>query len=202
MPISASQPNIFDKPRAQQMPFNSLAELQHADELSRRIGMDSSAFNPLAIEGGRLINPNLSELNRDYKSNDPLRSAPITGLSERAGYPSQNDFFQPADIRRNVTPPNSQFTLSPVSPYEGQVLNNQTTYSAGKGSRMAKHFEKQRDINVGQSRNAPMQNMGLNALPNRHEQPPQSSNVAAGGRNIQDLLTMLSNSAQVSLTPR
>ena len=57
---------------------------------------------------------------------------------------------------------------------------------------MAKHFERQREtVNTGRNPQAPMNGV----IPGRQE--PQVPLVPNENRNIQDLLTMLNNSAQV-----
>lgn len=202
IPVSASHQSILEKPRAQQQSFGGLPELHGGDELARRM-MLSSGSTPLSLENGRISNPNLPEFNRDFRGNDALRSAPISGFGDRGGYLNQSDVFQSSDIRRNATPPNSGFSLtSPVSPFEGQPINNQTTYSTGKGSRMAKHFvDKQRDPGIGMNRLSQGQNPGMNIPLSRVEQPSFNNAGPGGKRDINDLLAMLNNSAQVSDIP-
>lgn len=201
IPVSASQRIVLDRTRLQQTPVNGYSKHHNGDDMARRLALDSGGYNPLAFESGHLSNPNLSELSREVKNSDALRSPPVSGLNERVGYLPQSDFFQVSDIRRNTTPPNSSYAVtSPVSPFEGQMSGNQTTYSSAKGSRMAKFWKEPRDTIAGSNRGVQGQGVGMNAAATRVEQPALNNNVSGGTRNIQDLLTMLNNSAQVSVS--
>lgn len=138
--------------------------------------------------------PDLEVMNREFGRGSMS--------SERAALLAQAEALQQLnDNRRHPTPPGASFNAtSPVSPFDNQLIGNQSSYSSGKGSRMAKHFERARDPAQGQSVNR-LNNAVLGAnggLAARQEQ--QLSNHALGppeNRNIQDLLTMLNNSAQV-----
>lgn len=122
--------------------------------------------------------------------------------ADRAAFLAQAEALQQLnDIRRHPSPSNAPYnTTSPVSPFDSHLTGNQSSYSSGKGSRMAKHFERARDSSQGLPINRLNSAvLGVNGgVPNRQDH--QMSNTGLGppeNRNIQDLLTMLNNSAQV-----
>ncbi|KAL5519113.1 hypothetical protein ACEPAH_796 [Sanghuangporus vaninii] len=200
MPHSASQQAMFDKPvMQQQMLTGGQFDMNVSENLSRRPGLDSLGYNPLYENAPR--SANALDASREITNIDTGRSSIPLSASERTVFMSQSDSLQHlADARRIPTPPTAGYGVtSPISPFDSQMSNTQNSYSSGKGSRMAKHFERQRDqslINVG--RNPPLSGLGPNGMmQNRQEQTPTNNPMAAGeGRNLQDLLTMLNNSAQ------
>lgn len=188
--IPSSQQQGIDKSSA--MLQTQMGQFDNVN-INRQMGLESSvqpslvfdnmARSSLPLDNGReFMNP---ELNRS--------SLPLSSLGDRGAYISPSDgIHQLADPRRNPSPPIGGFGVtSPISPIDGS-LGSQTTYASGKGSRMAKHFERQREtVNTGRNPQAPMNGV----IPGRQE--PQVPLVPNENRNIQDLLTMLNNSAQV-----
>lgn len=122
-------------------------------------------------------------------------SISLSGNERVMGFVSPSEGLHQLEGRgRNGTPPAAPFgSTSPISPYDGQV---QPALSVGKGSRMAKHFERvNREVPTPNGMARVQMNQGM-GIPGREQQvntPPG----AGQARNIADLLTMLSNSAQV-----
>ena len=113
-----------------------------------------------------------------------------------------DNFHQISEMHNGVpTPPLSTgFNASPLSPYDSQMNATGTSYASGKGSRMAKHFEKSRENQMQNIVRA--QTATYSGTPPIGRQDSPVFNGQAGGtapeqRNISDLLAMLSNSAQV-----
>lgn len=199
MPHSAPQQAAFDKPvlQQQQMLAGSQLDMNVAENLSRRPGLETLGYNPLYENAPR--SANALDAPREIANIDIGRSSIPLSASERTVFMSQPESLQHlSDVRRNPTPPTAGYGItSPISPFDSQMGGAQNTYSSGKGSRMAKHFERQALINAG--RNVPLSGLGPNGMiQNRQEPPPLNNPIAPGeGRNLQDLLTMLNNSAQV-----
>ncbi|EJD04137.1 uncharacterized protein FOMMEDRAFT_146175 [Fomitiporia mediterranea MF3/22] len=200
MPLSASQQTAIDRANLQQQLLASgQLDMNIAEHVSRRSVPESAGHNPLAFDNATR-SVGLMEVNKEFHNGDALRSSVPLSASERGAFSSQADsLLHLSDVRRNLTPPTASYGVtSPISPFESQMNGGQTTYSSGKGSRMAKHFEKQRDPVMNVGRNVPNVGMGTNSMaPNRQEQQTLNTQAGSGeNRNIQDLLTMLNNSAQ------
>lgn len=199
IPLSASQQTAFEKPNLQQqVPLENHFDTIITDNSGRRVSLEQLGHGSGLYESApRSANP--LDTNREILNIDLARSSGSLGISERTGFISQSESLHHlVDTRRNPTPPTANYgVVSPISPFEGQLGNGQNTYATGKGSRMAKHFERQRDQSFSAPRNVP--NAGSNGMfSNRQEQLLHANQLASGeSRNIQDLLTMLNNSAQV-----
>lgn len=200
IPLSASQHSGVDRTNLQQQLLaGGQLDINAANNVSSRSGLESATHNSMVFDNPSRLG-HIVDLNRDFNNYDANRSSIPLSASERTAFKTQPDSLHHlADARRNPTPPTGNYGVSsPISPYENQMGGGQNSYSTGKGSRMAKHFERQRDqVNVG--RNVPNAAAVANGMmSNRQEQQSFNGPVGNGeSRNIQDLLTMLNNSAQV-----
>lgn len=124
-------------------------------------------------------------------------SISLSNVNDRRGYQLQQEaMHHMSDLRVGNPTPTSFGAASPV--FDGPAGNAQASYSVGKASRMARHFEKSREA---QAMGASHQQNAM-APPNGSVhlgRESQGVDNAQEGKNITDLLTMLNNSAQVSL---
>lgn len=129
---------------------------------------------------------------------DSIRAGPTISLSninDRGGFPLQQESMHISDLRvGNPTPPTGFGAASPVNSFDGQSGG---AYSTGKGSRMAKHFEKTRDTNPQGSGRGQTPMLTPNGSVHLRQESQGMGN-AIEGRNLTDLLNMLNHSAQVS----
>ncbi|THH03828.1 hypothetical protein EW145_g5972 [Phellinidium pouzarii] len=197
----ASQQPGLDKANMQQHMLAGQYEFNIVDNIPRRTAVEATGIHSSSYDNVARIHADSS---REFNSGDVSHSSsiPLTSASDRAAFISQSDALHYlSDIRRNPTPPISGFgATSPISPFDNQQGGGQSSYSSGKGSRMAKHFEKLRDphsqtTNMGRVNNPSMNSNG--GMPGRQEYQVYGNSLGgAENRNIQDLLTMLNNSAQ------
>ncbi|KAH8120141.1 hypothetical protein DFH11DRAFT_1558531 [Phellopilus nigrolimitatus] len=198
-PHSVSHQSGLDKASLQQHILASQYDM-NVDNMPRRSAHESAGPHSLTFENAPRSGFPM-DASREFANNgDMTRSSsiPLSSASDRAAFISPSDALHHlSDVRRNPTPPTAGFNAtSPISPFDNQMSSAQSTYSTGKGSRMAKHFEKARESHTVNLGRALHQGMGANGA---GRQVPQGFNNALGGaenRNIDDLLTMLNNSAQ------
>lgn len=183
-PLGSSIPNV-----------DNLSRLQD-QELSHLLLNDNPSLRSHFAAEGIRDQFNIPNNARPLVSDSRSTSISLTGNDRVMGFVSPSEALHQLDGRgRNGTPPAAPFgSTSPISPYDGQV---QPAMSVGKGSRMAKHFERvNRETPAlnGMARGQMNQGMGMGG----REQQGLNMPLGAGqARNIADLLTMLNNSAQV-----
>ncbi|KAI5122602.1 hypothetical protein M0805_004816 [Coniferiporia weirii] len=200
---SASQQSGLEKAGIQQHILAGQYDFNVIETIPRRTALEATGAHSLTFENAARSGM-LTDSSKEYNGGDMARSSsiPLTGAPDRAAFISQSDALHHlSDLRRNPTPPTAGLgTTSPISPFDNQLGGGQSSYSSGKGSRMAKHFEKMRDphsqtMNINRVNNPGMGSNGM--LPGRQEHQAFGNPLGgAESRNIQDLLTMLSNSAQ------
>ena len=116
---------------------------------------------------------------------------------------SAEGFHQIPEGRNGVpTPPLGGYNSGPMTPFDNAPAAA-PSYASGKGSRMAKHFERSRENQITNIVRTHAGNTSGTPLIGRQDSPvftgPQIGAGGAEQRNITDLLAMLNSSAQVRL---
>lgn len=210
---------VFVTTGSQQVSSDKNANLQHllaaqydmnnivpnVESGSRRSMLESIAVQqgfPLVDDGPR---SSVIDSGRSFTGPiDQIRtsSIPLSVVADRNAYMSVSDsLHNPSDIRgRNATPPTAPLSAtSPISVFDNQLGGGQSAYSTGKGSRMAKHFEKHREsqsLSLGRASNI---GMGANGILSGRQELQSFGNTPLGSeaKGYTDIIAMLTHSAQV-----